>query len=259
MTIQREDGWVYGTKVTKADGTAYGGFRWPDKPGPVDCPDWNPEPVCGGGLHFWEDGCGDVSVADVLVDSRWYLVRAKDEDVVRLDGKVKAKRVEVLLVGNKATVGGQMCLLAPAKQVIHGTATAGDKGTATAGDYGTATAGDKGTATAGDYGTATAGDYGTATAGDEGTATAGDKGTATAGDYGTATAGYYGTATAGDYGTATAGDKGTATAGDKGILQIKWWDEKKQRQRIIIAYVGEDGIEPKVAYKLDSNGKFVQA
>ncbi|WP_179196570.1 DUF7666 domain-containing protein [Pseudomonas aeruginosa] len=140
-----------------------------------------------------------------------------------------------------------------------GTATAGDEGTATAGDEGTATAGYKGTATAGYKGTATAGNWGTATAGDEGTATAGDEGTATAGYKGTATAGYKGTATAGNRGTATAGYKGTATAGEKGEIRIRYWDEKTERYRTVIGYIGEDGLEPNVPYKLSAGRKLVRA
>ncbi|HBO0015495.1 hypothetical protein [Pseudomonas aeruginosa] len=140
-----------------------------------------------------------------------------------------------------------------------GTATAGYKGTATAGNWGTATAGYKGTATAGNWGTATAGNWGTATAGDEGTATAGDEGTATAGYKGTATAGYKGTATAGYKGTATAGYKGTATAGEKGEIRIRYWDEKTERYRTVIGYIGEDGLEPNVPYKLSAGRKLVRA
>ncbi|WP_220125153.1 hypothetical protein [Pseudomonas aeruginosa] len=141
----------------------------------------------------------------------------------------------------------------------EGTATAGYKGTATAGYKGTATAGYKGTATAGDWGTATAGYKGTATAGYKGTATAGDWGTATAGNWGTATAGNEGTATAGDWGTATAGNEGTATAGKKGEIRIRYWDEKTERYRTVIGYIGEDGLEPNVPYKLNAGRKLVRA
>jgi hypothetical protein len=140
-----------------------------------------------------------------------------------------------------------------------GTATAGARGTATAGARGTATAGARGTATAGAHGTATAGDDGTATAGARGTATAGARGTATAGARGTATAGYAGTATAGARGTATAGYAGTATAGYAGTIQLSLWDSATDRRRIKTAYVGEDGIEPGVAYRLDAAGAFVRA
>ena len=72
--------------------------------------------------------------------------------------------------------------------------------------------------------------------------------TSTAGDLGTATAGYAGTATAGIRGTATAGDRGTATAGYAGLVAIRWWDEKSSRYRLAVGHVGEDGIEPDVAY-----------
>ena len=89
-----------------------------------------------------------------------------------------------------------------------------------------------------------------------GTATAGDHGTATAGDEGTATAGYGGTATAGYGGTATAGYHGTATAGYGGTLCLSYWGDK--RRRIVIAYVGEDGVKPNTAYRL-RDGKLVEA
>ena len=83
-------------------------------------------------------------------------------------------------------------------------------------------------------------------------------GTVTAGDYGTATAGYGGTVTAGDYGIATAGEGGTATAGEGGILQINAWDSKSLRYRIIIGYVGENGLVAGTQYKLDEHAQFVE-
>jgi hypothetical protein len=107
--------------------------------------------------------------------------------------------------------------------------------------------------------TATAGYKGTATAGYKGTATAGYKGTATAGNYGTATAGNYGTATAGDEGTATAGDEGTATAGEGGCIVILYYDHRKEGYRKVCAAVGEGGLKPNVRYKLDEEGRFVEA
>lgn len=65
------------------------------------------------------------------------------------------------------------------------------------------------------------------------------------------TAGDFGHATAGDNGHATAGDYGHATAGDYGIINIKWWDGK--RYRIKIGYIGEDGLNPCVFYKIDDH------
>jgi hypothetical protein len=74
---------------------------------------------------------------------------------------------------------------------------------------------------------------------------------------GTATAGDRGTATAGDRGTATAGDGGTATAGYAGTIIIKRWNG--MRYKFAVGYIGEDGLLPNVAYKLDSDGNFVEA
>ena len=41
-----------------ADMTGHGGFQWPDVGGQVKAPDWNPEPICGYGLHglLWAVG-----------------------------------------------------------------------------------------------------------------------------------------------------------------------------------------------------------
>ena len=75
--------------------------------------------------------------------------------------------------------------------------------------------------------------------------------TATAGDGGTATAGYRG--------TAIAGDGGTATAANRGTIILTWWDDENDRRRTTIGYVGEDGIEANVAYRLNENGKLVKA
>ena len=80
----------------------------------------------------------------------------------------------------------------------------------------------------------------------------------TVGDQENATVGHRGTATAGESGTATAGYRGTATAGDYGELRIAWWDKKSQRYRTKICYIGEDGLKPNVAYRLDENQQFVK-
>ena len=91
-----------------------------------------------------------------------------------------------------------------------------------------------------------------------GTATAGYSGTATAGYGGTATAGDSGTATAGDSGTATAGYGGTAKTGEIGIIVCRWWDVNKERYRLAVGYVGEDGIKANTFYRANESGKLVE-
>jgi hypothetical protein len=278
-------------RTVKADGTAYNGFKWPAL-GFVEASDWEPTIECGHGLHGYLRGCGDAKSIDW--GGLFQVIKVIESEIVDLGGKVKFPRCEVIFTGNQKDATdilvkeyGRGSKVIGATVVVNGErqhAIAGDRGTAisagyggmaTAGYYGTATsagyrgtatAGYRGTATAGDRGTATsAGHDGTATSGYDGTAMAGDGGKATAGNYGTATAGYYGkatvghngTATAGDHGTATAGHYGTATAGVMGRISILYWDG--QRYREVIGYIGENGLEPNVSYKLNNRHKFVKA
>ena len=83
-------------------------------------------------------------------------------------------------------------------------------------------------------------------------------GTATVGLGGTAPVGNGGTATVGNYGTATVGNYGTATGGENAELRIRWCDYGAGRYRTEIAYVGENGIKPNVAYRLNDEHRFVE-
>ena len=283
-------------RTCNAQMQGYNGFQWPDVGGEVSAPDWNPEPICGYGLHGLLWGIGSEQYLDRSESAKGIVFEADEDSAVWIEGnKVKVPKARVVFVGtlNEAARWLDERKPSPDRAGYRGTATAGDDGTATAGYCGTATAGDDGTATAGyrgtakagDDGTATAGYCGTATAGDDGTATAGYRGTAKAGDRGTAKAGNYGTATAGNCGTATAGDDGTATAGYRGtatagyrgtakagyrgtatagyggILSILHWTG--ERYRFSVARVqDEDGdgeLEPNVPYRLDEHGNFVVA
>ena len=177
-------GRVWLLRTCNADGTSYGGFRWPLTPGAlVEAPDWNPAPECGNGLHGLLWGQGKAGLLSHASDAAWLIVEADAADVVDLSSKVKVPRCTVVAVGGRDAI-------CQAIQDVHPGC-------------------------------------------------------------------YRGTATAGRHGTATAGYSGTATAGYSGTLVIKWHDGK--RYRIAVGYVGEDGILPNVAYKLDARGKFVRA
>ena len=214
--------YTYVLRNCKEGGVSHEGFTWPQG-GLVEAPDWDPVPECGHGLHGWLEAAGDFSLGHGDGAPVWIVVKVRRDEVVDLGGKVKFPRGEVVYYGD---VDGAVAYLASV-------GVCGYKGKATAGDRGQATAGDRGQATAGYGGQATAG-YG-------GQATAGDRGQATAGDGGQATAGY----------------GGQATAGDKGEISIRWWDPKTERCRVATGYVGEDGIEPNVAYEVD-NGELVK-
>ena len=208
-------------RTCKSNMTSRNDFVWP-KSGPVECPDWIPSTECGNGLHGVLWGQGDGNLFNWSPDAVWQVVQI--EEWIDLNGKVKFPRGVVIHTGNQETATKYIIENGASGPVIGSIAAVGNRRTATAGF--------------------------------NGTATAGFNGTATAGQHGTATAGYNGTATAGQHGTAIAGVHGTATAGDYGIIQIKNFDGK--RYRIKVGYVGEDGIEPNVPYKLDRDGNFIK-
>ena len=56
--------------------------------------------------------------------------------------------------------------------------------------------------------------------------------------------------------TVTGGYGSTVTGGDCAALVIRWWDVS--RYRLAVGYVGENGIEPGVAYRVEG-GKLVRA
>jgi len=224
----------------KNDLTSTNNFQYPAS-GMVECDDFDPKPTCGGGLHGFLLGVGDISVTMFKnsIEDKWLIIKVLKEDIVEVTenngGKVKFKKGEVVKVGNlyEATkylsqvedleglpVIGSTSENKAANSVAtsgyHGTSTSGWKGTSTSGDKGTSTSGWKGTSTSGDKGTSTSGDYGTSASGFEGTSTSGLEGTSISGYYGTSTSGDYGTSTSGNGGTSTSGDYGTSTSGDYG-------------------------------------------
>ena len=104
----------------------------------------------------------------------------------------------------------------------------------------------------------TSGYKGTSNSGYRGTSNSGVQGISNSGNWGTSNSGNWGTSNSGDKGTSTSGDWGTSTSGDQGILIIKYWNSEKERFMVATAYVGENGIEPNVPYKLDENHQFVE-
>jgi hypothetical protein len=242
---------TYVLRCCAADRSSRNGFVWPES-GPVVAPDWDPIPEFGRGLHGWARGEGDVSVSDYHADptAKWLVVRVRTSEIVDLKGKVKFPRGTVVYCGDRDGAVAKIKKKHPVAACVYGTSTSGYGGTSTSGYGGTSTSGDRGTSTSGYGGTSTSG-YG-------GTSTSGYGGTSTSGVYGTSTSGYGGTSTSGYGGTSTSGDRGTGQAGANGIIFLSWWDNKIDRCRMEIAYVGENGIKPDTKYRLDEKHKFVE-
>ena len=246
-------------KCVDRDGSSRGGFRWPLTVGAtVEAQDWDPKPICGGGLHGWPWGFCIGEGKDPDWSGVWIVFGSKPEDVVwaeegELAGKCKARRAIIRFVGTwgEATnfvLAGQITLI---QHNSSGSASAtGDNGSASA-------SGDSGSASATGYrGSASA-------SGDSGSASAtGDSGSAVATGYsGSASAtGYRGSASATGYsGSAVAGVSGKARAGKFGCIAIGYWRAERQEMRCAEIGVG-DGSDGKLKantwYRLDGAGKF---
>lgn len=53
---------------------------------------------------------------------------------------------------------------------------------------------------------------------------------------------------------AKAGERGIAQAGNGGTIAIRRWDGK--RLRLLVGYVGENGIKPNTKYRCNDSGEF---
>ena len=133
-------------RTVNADYTSHGGFKWPREIGAVvEAPDWDPAPVCGGGLHGLPWGQGHLNLLSSADDAVWLVVAA--DHAVRIDNdKSKFPRCTIVYVGTRDGACAYLLERAPrdvAVPYVH--VTVGYRGAATAGDEGTATAGAGGT------------------------------------------------------------------------------------------------------------------
>jgi hypothetical protein len=259
---------------------AYNGFVWPEN-GPVSAPDWNPEPVCGGGLHGLLMGIGDISHLSRNSNAKWFVVAVDSGSVVDLDGKVKVPSGNVVYCGDRDGAlsflvqnGGDVTKIPFTHQRCgdRSTLTGGYRSTLTGGHRSTLTGGNWSTLTGGDYSTLTGGDYSTLTGGNgstliggngstltgghRSTLTGGDCSTLTGGDYSTLTGGDCSTLTGGNGSTLTGGHRGTLTGGDCSTLTAKFWDEKQSGYRFVIGEVCDGGLRAGVTYRC-VDGRFV--
>ena len=82
---------------------------------------------------------------------------------------------------------------------------------------------------------------------------------AVSGDAGISISQYKGISISKEEGIAFAGVEGIASAGDDGVIMLLYYDKNKNgRYRVIVGYVGENGIEANKKYKLNDNNEFVE-
>jgi hypothetical protein len=157
--------------------------------------------------------------------------------------------------GNNSTLnGGNNSTLTGG---YHSALTGGDYSTLTGGYHSTLTGGYGSTLTGGYHSALTGGDYSTLTGGDSSTLTGGDGSTLNGGNNSTLNGGEYSKLTGGANSKLTGGDSSTLNGGDGSTLIFQYY--QKSTIRIKVAYVGEDGIESNVPYKLDKKFNVVQS
>ena len=196
-------------RTSSKDRTSYGGFQWPES-GPVSCSDWNPDPVCGGGLHGLLWGEGDWGLLDTTPSAVWQVVSVDPGKIVDIGNKVKFPTGEVVYSGSMgAAVATVLCNpRGNATKVSSGNySTAASSGyyskAASSGDYSKAASSGDGSkaASSGNYSTAaSSGNYSTAASSGDGSKAA------SSGNYSTA-------ASSGNYSkAASSGDSSTAAS-----------------------------------------------
>jgi hypothetical protein len=111
-------------RTSDKDGKAHGGFQWPSS-GPVECSDWNSKAECGNGLHgiLWPEG--DWSDIKNYDEPLWQVVEVEESTLVKIGGKVKFPRGEVIYSGDFA-VALNMVAKAWLAQIPKSYANAGD-------------------------------------------------------------------------------------------------------------------------------------
>jgi hypothetical protein len=255
------------------DGVKYA-MTWP-RQGPVECPDWDPAPRCGNGLHGLPWGNGDWSLLSSADDAVWMVVEVDTALLVDIGGnKSKFPRGNVLFSGSR--VEAVIRVLCGSEAIVHVTKEAeawgekcGNSSTAASSGYSSkaASSGNSSTAASSGYSSTAASSGNSSTA-----ASSGNSSTAASSGYSStaASSGYSSTAassgnsstaaSSGDYSTAssdgqsgiaaTIGNNGRAKAGQGGLIVVTYWVEAEQRYRACVGNVGEDGVKADTWYRV---------
>ena len=232
-------------------------FQWPRK-GKVSCDDWSNESKCGNGLHGLLMGYGNGSLLNWDTNAKWLVVKVLTKDIVAIDqDKVKFPKGTVVYCGDrKGATDYIIAHGAEASKVVGAFITVGNGAMGQGYHYSTVSGGDWSTVNGGEGSTVSGGNRSTVNGGDYSTVNGGYRSTVSGGYGSTVNGGDWSTVNGGEGSTVSGGYRSTVSGGIGSILQVKWDDGT--RFRIATAYVGEDGIEANVKYKVNNQGKFVK-
>ena len=217
-------------KTVNMDMTAHGGFKWPES-GVVEAPDWKDEAECGNGLHGLPWAEGNWALLEEDAPKKWLVVSVNKKDgYLEFGGKCKFRRGTVIYCGEKAAAVAKVMCAPEAFSRIQNLA---DKKSKSSGNSSrAASSGNSSSA-------ASSGDSSSA-------ASSGDSSRA-------ASSGYKCVSMA-------AGCNCAVKSGPQGAFAAGWYDG--ERPRILVGYVGEDGIKADTWYRIDVRGnvaKWVEA
>ena len=225
----------------------HGGFQWP-RSGPVECPDWDPQPTCGNGLHGFAWGEGDWSLMSSAPDAVWMVVEVMSDQIVKVGAdKVKFPRGTVVYAGVQSEAIHRVLTSAEAMAEAQRAASEwGEK----CGYYSKAASSGTSSKAASSGTSSTAASSGTSSK----AASSGDYSTAaSSGDYSTAaSSGTSSKAASSGYSSiaATIGDSGMAKAGPLGLIIVTYWVAAEKRYRACVGNVGEGGILADTWYRV---------
>ena len=250
-------------------------FQWPAS-GPVECPDWDPAPTCGHGLHGLAWGEGDWNLLhEEQVDRVWQVVDVATADLVWIGtDKVKFPRGAVAFSGAKSlAIARVLCgpeamaraaieaqrwqtehqkaSLAASSGNSSKAASSGDSSkAASSGNYSKAASSGNSSKAASSGNSSTAASSGNSSK----AASSGDSSkAASSGDYSkAASSGDHSTAaSSGDFGiAATIGNDGRAKAGPKGLVIVTHWVDAATGYEACVGKVGRNGILADAWYRV---------
>ena len=233
-------------RFSDKNGKAHGGFQHPLEIGEtVTAADWNPKPVCGGGIHGWPWGIGLGSGKDPDWSALWqvYGVTELAEIVSDIEGDSKCKFHTGILRFSGDWHGAMMFILEGQQAWVEHFADGDSKAT---GDRSASSAtGDRSASSATGYRSASS--------------ATGDSSASSATGYRSASS-----ATGKASASVVTGYLGKAQAGEYGCIALTWWNKAKSRYEMRCAEIGiGDGSDGKLKketwYYLNDQGQFIEA